>query len=78
MISGRSLSHTGGTLDKLESIPGFRVCLSKEEISETVKSTGCCIVGQNEDCAPPDKILYHCREITATVTSPPLIVGKCN
>lgn len=76
MISGRSLAHTGGTLDKLESIPGFRVFLTKEEIYTAIESTGCCIVGQTNDCAPSDKVLYKSREITATITCPPLIVGK--
>lgn len=76
MISGKSLAHTGGTLDKLESIPGYKTLLPKEEIYRIVGTTGCCIVGQTEDCVPADKVLYQCREITATVTCPPLIVGK--
>lgn len=76
MISGRSLGHTGGTLDKLESIPGFRIYLPKEEIYSIIKSVGCCIVGQTDDCVPADKILYHCRDITATVDCPPLIIAS--
>ncbi|XP_035215241.1 thymidine phosphorylase-like isoform X2 [Stegodyphus dumicola] len=76
MISGRSLLHTGGTLDKLESIPGVRVYFKANEIQKIVETVGCCIVGQTEDCNPADKVLYQCREITATVDSAPLIVAS--
>ncbi|XP_042911821.2 thymidine phosphorylase-like [Parasteatoda tepidariorum] len=76
MVSGRSLGHTGGTLDKLESIPGYRVSLTKQEIQSALENVGCCIVGQTEDCAPADKVLYHCREITATVDCASLIISS--
>lgn len=76
MISGRSLAHTGGTLDKLESIPNFRVDLTKEEIYRAIDCIGCCIVGQTSDIVPTDKILYQCREITATIDSHPLIIAS--
>lgn len=76
MISGRSLSHTGGTLDKLESIPGFRVDLRKEEILTAMGTVGCCIVGQTKDCVPADKVLYHCRELTSTVDFSPFIIAS--
>lgn len=77
MVSGRSLSHLGGTLEKLaQSIPGFRVDLNKVEIKEAVNVTGCCIVGENEDYVPADKILYECREITATADYPPFIISS--
>ena len=73
MISGRSLGFTGGTLDKLESIPGFTTNLSKEEILRVVRNVGCCIVGQTESIVPADKILYSMRDITGTVACIPLI-----
>ena len=73
MISGRSLGFTGGTLDKLESIPGFTTNLSKEEILRVVRKVGCCIVGQTESIVPADKILYSMRDITGTVACIPLI-----
>jgi len=74
-ISGRGLGHTGGTLDKLESIPGCRVQFSLEEIVALVNAAGCCIVGQTEDLVPADKLLYAIRDTTATVESAPLIAG---
>ncbi|NWU07880.1 TYPH phosphorylase, partial [Cephalopterus ornatus] len=76
MISGRGLGHTGGTLDKLEAIPGFRVSLSPEEMCSTLEQVGCCIVGQSEELAPADRVLYGLRDVTATVDSVPLITGR--
>jgi len=76
MISGRGLGITGGTLDKLESIPGFQTALSAERIVEIVQSTGCVICGQTLRMVPADKILYALRDVTATVPSTPLIVAS--
>lgn len=75
MISGRGLDFTGGTLDKLESIPGFTVLLSKEKMRDVLETVGCCIVGQTEDIVPADKLIYAIRDITATVDREELIVG---
>ena len=73
MMSGRGLGHTGGTLDKLEAIPGFRVRLSLYEMERALASTGCGMIGQTEQIAPADKKLYALRDVTGTVESIPLI-----
>lgn len=73
MISGRGLGHTGGTLDKLESIPGFRTRLSLEEFRRTLAACGMALIGQTEELAPADRKLYSLRDVTATVESIPLI-----
>ncbi|XP_034433648.1 thymidine phosphorylase isoform X3 [Hippoglossus hippoglossus] len=76
MISGRGLAHTGGTLDKLESIPGFNIHQSAEQIQRILGSVGCCIVGQTERLVPADRVLYALRDATSTVDSLPLITGS--
>ncbi|MCX7845783.1 MAG: pyrimidine-nucleoside phosphorylase [Dictyoglomaceae bacterium] len=75
-MSGRSLGHTGGTIDKLESIPGFRTNLSFEEIINQVRKIGISIVGQTEDLVPADKKIYALRDVTGTVDSIPLIASS--
>ncbi|NXY56246.1 TYPH phosphorylase, partial [Callaeas wilsoni] len=76
MISGRGLGHTGGTLDKLEAIPGFRVSQSPEEMRHILERVGCCIVGQSAELVPADRVLYGLRDVTATVDSLPLITAS--
>ncbi len=75
-ISGRGLGHTGGTVDKLESIPGFRTDLSALEFENAVNKNNLAIVGQSADIAPADKKIYALRDVTATVDSMPLIVSS--
>ena len=73
MMSGRGLGHTGGTLDKLESIPGFRTNLSLAALRQAISSIGCALIGQTSEVAPADRKLYALRDVTATVESIPLI-----
>ncbi len=76
MISGRGLGHTGGTLDKLESIPGFSTTLSIEEYTRVVREVGLVLIGQTDEIAPADKKMYALRDVTGTVESIPLIAGS--
>ncbi|MCR6500563.1 thymidine phosphorylase [Shinella sp. CPCC 101442] len=76
MISGRGLGHTGGTLDKLEAIPGYTIMPSADLFRRTVKDVGCAIIGQTADLAPADKRIYAIRDVTATVDSVPLITAS--
>jgi pyrimidine-nucleoside phosphorylase len=75
-MSGRGLGHTGGTLDKLESIPGFRIALSLDEYKNILAEVGCCLISQTENIAPADKKLYALRDVTATIESLPLIAAS--
>src|SRR5438105_7230259 len=76
MVSGRGLGHTGGTLDKLESIPGFRTDLPLARFAELVERLGLCLIGQTAEIAPADRKLYALRDATATVESLPLIASS--
>src|SRR5690349_3032932 len=76
MMSGRGLGHTGGTLDKLESIPGFRTALSLDELRQAMSTIGCALIGQTSDVAPADRKLYALRDVTGTVESIPLITAS--
>lgn len=76
MISGRGLGHTGGTLDKLEAIPGFRTDLSIEEYKRVIAAEGLVLIGQTREIVPADKKMYALRDVTATVESLPLIAGS--
>ncbi|MDY3554077.1 thymidine phosphorylase [Gemmata sp. JC717] len=76
MMSGRGLGHSGGTLDKLEAIPGFRVNLSEAELRAALRKVGLGMIGQTADVAPADKMLYALRDVTSTVESVPLITAS--
>jgi len=76
MISGRGLGHTGGTLDKLQAIPGLRVNLSLAEFQRVLEKCGCAIIGQTQQLAPADRKIYAMRDVTATVESPALICAS--
>ncbi|PMR68231.1 thymidine phosphorylase, partial [Halomonas heilongjiangensis] len=76
MVSGRGLGHTGGTLDKLEAIPGYDIAPDRARFRELVREAGVAIIGQTADLAPADRRLYGVRDVTATVESLPLIVSS--
>ncbi|MDB5561658.1 MAG: Thymidine phosphorylase [Hyphomicrobiales bacterium] len=76
MISGRGLGHTGGTLDKFDSIPGYSTAPDKALFRQTVKAAGCAIIGQTDDLAPADRMLYAIRDVTATVENVSLITAS--
>ena len=75
-LSGRGLGHTGGTLDKLESIPGCSIAVSEEDFIRQVQEIGCAVIGQTQDLCPADKALYALRDVTGTVGSVPLIASS--
>ncbi|MEG0879024.1 MAG: thymidine phosphorylase, partial [Oscillospiraceae bacterium] len=75
-MSGRGLGHTGGTIDKLESIPGFQTSISQADFFRIVKETGIAVVGQTGNMAPADKKIYALRDVTATVDSIPLLASS--
>jgi pyrimidine-nucleoside phosphorylase len=76
MVSGRGLGHTGGTLDKLESIPGFRIDLAVDRFTAQIDEIGVCLIGQTARIAPADKRLYALRDVTATIESLPMIASS--
>jgi len=76
MISGRGLGHTGGTLDKMDSIPGYQTAPATDTLRQALRGAGCAIVGQTADLAPADRRLYAIRDVTATVESIPLITAS--
>jgi pyrimidine-nucleoside phosphorylase len=76
MISGRALGHTGGTLDKLESISGFRTNISLTEYKKVLRQCGAVLIGQTREIAPADKLIYSLRDVTATIDSVPLITAS--
>src|SRR5580698_7754978 len=76
MVSGRGLGHTGGTLDKLEAIPGFRTQLTVADYRRHVREVGACLIGQTSTLAPADKKLYALRDVTATIECIPLIASS--
>ena len=76
MISGRGLGHTGGTLDKLESLPGYNVNPSESRLRKTVAEVGCAIIGQSDQLVPADRRLYAVRDVTATVDVPDMMVAS--
>jgi len=76
MVSGRGLGHTGGTLDKLEAIPGFNVNLELGEFRRILSRVGCAMIGQTEDIAPADRMFYALRDVTGTIESPSLICAS--
>ncbi len=76
MMSGRSLGHTGGTLDKMESIPGFQTRISLRRFRQVLRATGCAMIGQTDEIAPLDRRLYALRDVTGTVASLPLITAS--
>ncbi|MGQ9705876.1 MAG: thymidine phosphorylase [bacterium] len=76
LTAGRGLGHTGGTIDKLESIPSFKTELNERQMREAIEKVGCFIVSQSEDIAPADKILYAMRDVSGTIESLPLVVSS--